>query len=338
MLTIISMRERLDRRGLSELRTSCHLVVGGAAGRMDKGAQSLARTRAWNGRQELLGSLEPEVKKAGWWCALLGLASLFPSWSGSTVTPPPPPGHSDWRVLLPLTTAASRALGSDPSSAILKCTSSSPSVKWAARAGVSLSRAVNSLKTSEERATGLVSFLTWKATRCPAPVFHKALHRVHQTHSRRHLHLPSRDRSSWLRWPSWLQGWKRGQGLGSAQMGASASVHSHPPLGAGPMVTTLTCRLLFCHFLWRIQNKGSDLWIRGLDVFRSQDFDCFAHAGEGRHMAAGTRSNSRHGATNSARGSCPPAPFHRAGLSLKRRPHSCHGNAFIRPSCLTGWQ
>lgn len=88
MLTIISMRERLDRRGLSELRTSCHLVVGGAAGRLDKGAQSLARTRVWSGRQELLGSLEPEVKKAGWWCALLGLASLFPSWSGSTVTPP----------------------------------------------------------------------------------------------------------------------------------------------------------------------------------------------------------------------------------------------------------
>ena len=56
---------------------------------MDKGAQSLARTRAWSGRQELLGSLEPEVKKAGWWCALVGLASLFPPWSGSTVTPPP---------------------------------------------------------------------------------------------------------------------------------------------------------------------------------------------------------------------------------------------------------
>lgn len=89
MLTIISMRERLDRRGLSELRTSCHLVVGGAAGRLDEGAQSLARTCAWSGRQEPLGSLEPEVQKAGWWSAFLGLANLLPSWSGSTVTTPP---------------------------------------------------------------------------------------------------------------------------------------------------------------------------------------------------------------------------------------------------------
>ena len=87
MLTIISMRERLDRRGLSELRTSFHLVVGGAAGCLDKGAQSLARICAWSGRQEPLGSLEPEVQRAGWWSAFLGLASLLPCWLGSTVTP-----------------------------------------------------------------------------------------------------------------------------------------------------------------------------------------------------------------------------------------------------------
>ena len=67
-----------------------------------------------------------------------------------------PPGHSDWWVLLPLTTAASRALGPDPSSAVPKFTSSSPSGKWAALAGVSLRRAVNLLKASEEGATGRV--------------------------------------------------------------------------------------------------------------------------------------------------------------------------------------
>ena len=152
MLTIISMRERLDRRGLSELRTTCHLVVGGAAGRLDEGAQSLARTCAWSGRQEPLGSLEPEVQKAGWWSAFLGLANLLPSWSGSTVTPPP--------RTLRLAGHTASYNGSFQSfgfrSAVPKYTSSSPSVKWAAWAGVSLRRAVNSLKASEERATGRV--------------------------------------------------------------------------------------------------------------------------------------------------------------------------------------
>lgn len=93
-----------------------------------------------------------------------------------------------------------------------------------------------------------MSFLPGKATRRPAPVAHGALPRVRRTLSRRHRHLPSCDRSSRCREPSCPQGWKRGQGLGSAQMGAGASVRNHPPLGAGPMVTTLTCRLLFVIF------------------------------------------------------------------------------------------